>query len=160
MSCGYEYNECDKIEMIGGSKRTFEFNAINGETGNQFRLSAYNARFSLTSLTDRSATPVLAKNMTILTESSGRKTGTFRVTLDPVDTYLLSGAFIYQVTIYSPTGMVDTLYQGEIIIYENTDKAIVGKFDVNAKPQMFAEFDYITKEDVDDIFSKIDAEAG
>lgn len=115
-------DSCDVIEMIAGSRRTFSFNIFGGDDP-RFRMSSYKARFALVYAPNRSMIPVLVRDMTVETDSSGKATGFVYVTLETKDTYLLNGKYIYQIIIYNPgTKQADVPHQGEILIYENVDK--------------------------------------
>ena len=161
MSCTTD--PCGVIEMVGGSMRTFTFN-ITDRLGAPFRLGAYSARFALTSIINRSMSPVLTKDMTMVREESGKPTNVLTVTLDATDTYRLRGKYIYQITIVNPTGEADVPHQGEIIIHENIDKSVIRPFDeASGGASGFGTpiwYDDITSEDIANIFRELDTESG
>lgn len=116
-------DSCKTFEMIAGSRKIFRFNVVNKD-GDEFRLSAYKARFALSYLLNRSMTPVLVKDMTVERESNGRATGLLSVTLESEDTIsLVSGKYVYQIMIYNTAIKHATVsQQGDILIYDNIDK--------------------------------------
>ena len=121
MSCSID--TCDVIEMIAGSKKTMSFKLYN-EANNLFNMGSYEARFSLSYAPNRSMAPVLVKEMDKIVDDKGKSTGEIKLTLESEDTYLLNGKYIYQIVIYNADlKQADVSHQGEMLIYENIDKA-------------------------------------
>lgn len=112
-----------EITFVGGETHDLRFRLFT-DTGKVFNASGVNATFSVVYSVNRTGTPVLSKQMTVLADDDGVES-ILAVTLLPTDTVNLYGKYIYQITIQDMSNEVDIPSQGILGITNNIDKSLI-----------------------------------
>ena len=110
--------------MVGGESQNRVF-VLCDSYGNEYDLSGGSARFSVVDFANRFSDPVLTKELTISSGSSGVNSEV-SVILAPEDTVFLCGKYIYQISIKDSSGHISIPNQGIMYIINNIDKGFVG----------------------------------
>lgn len=127
MLCDMNPYTLPTIEFVGGETQDLIFNTYSYQHKRPFNMIGCTANFSIVCFTNKKGTPILTKAMDILENAYGSVFNILSVKLTPLETYELSGKFIYQITIRDVNGNVEIPKQGLIYITNNINKGFIQK---------------------------------
>ena len=113
------------IEFVGGESQEFLFHAYFYNGKKPFGMTGCTSNFSIVDFRNKTGAPILTKTMGVREGYDGSSFNVLSVELTPVETYELSGKYIYQITIRDVDGNVEIPKQGLIYITNNINKVFI-----------------------------------
>lgn len=115
------------IEFVGGETQELMFHVYFYRGKRPFGLIGHAGNFSIVDFRNKTGAPILTKNMTVLEDPDTATCNILSVDLSPLETYELSGKYIYQITIVDVNGNVEIPKQGLMYITNNINKSFIHK---------------------------------
>lgn len=113
------------IEFVGGETQELLFNVYFYQNKKPFSMIGCTSNFSIVDFVNKRGTPILSKVMDVLENADGSALNIISVELEPLETYELSGKYIYQITIKDVNGNVEIPKQGLMYITNNINKSFI-----------------------------------
>lgn len=113
------------IDFVGGETQDLLFHAYFYQNKKPFGLMGSTSNFSIVDFMNKKGTTILSKPMDVLENADGSSFNILYVKLEPLETYELSGKYIYQITIKDVNGNVEIPKQGLMYITNNINKGFI-----------------------------------
>lgn len=112
-----------EISFVGGETQQLNFHLKN-YNGESFNASGSIVDFAICNYSNKTGSPILSYTPTLLADESG-VASVIVLTIPKEDTALLSGKFIYQITIVDVDGVAEIPNQGIMNIAKNIHQEYV-----------------------------------
>lgn len=113
------------IDFVGGESQELLFNVYFHKSRKPFSMTGCTSNFSIVDFRNKVGIPLLTKTMNVLENADGSSFNVLSVNLTPLETYELSGKYIYQITIRDVNGNVEIPKQGLMYITNNINKGFI-----------------------------------
>jgi len=125
MSCDINPYTLPTIEFVGGETQNLLFNVYFYQNRKPFSMTGCTSNFSIVDFINKKGKPILTKTMDVLENADESALNVLSVELAPLETYELSGKYIYQITIKDVNGNVEIPKQGLMYITNNINKSFI-----------------------------------
>lgn len=119
------------IEFVGGESQELLFHTYFYRGRKPFSMTGCTSNFSIVDFRNKSGSPILTKSMNVLENADGSSFNVLSVELSPMETYELSGKYIYQITIRDVNGNMEIPKQGLMYITNNINKGFIQHYPAN-----------------------------
>lgn len=125
MPCDMSPYTLPTIDFVGGETQELLFHVYFYQNKRPFSMTGCTSNFSIVDFMNKKGAPILTKKMDVLENSDGSALNILSVELEPLETYELSGKYIYQISIKDVNGNVEIPKQGLIYITNNINKSFI-----------------------------------